>query len=161
MIKLKTDRLTHLGAIAVDVGKESVLKEQLTLSLRFSSRLLCCSGLCQGDPMEEGKWSRSRSVVASKQRDGKAGRGRSPLKARPWWFMSPSRLHLLVPTSPPTPSVTSLRDLACHTCTCGGHLILKLCYMLQEIKKYFRKKQRAGEAAGIEHLCNKLNRILS
>lgn len=103
MIKLKTDRLTHLGAIAVDVGKESVLKEQLTLSLRFSSRLLCCSGLCQGDPLEEGKWSRSPSVAASKQRDGKAGRGRSPLKARPWWSMSPSQASPPGTHQPPHP----------------------------------------------------------
>lgn len=42
-----------------------------------------------------------------------------------------------------------------------GPLILKLRYMLQEIRKYFRKKQGTGEAAGIEHLCRKLNRMLS
>jgi hypothetical protein len=30
MIELKTDRLTRLGAIAVDVGRESTLKKQLT-----------------------------------------------------------------------------------------------------------------------------------
>lgn len=82
----------------------------------------------------------------------------------------PARLHLL-PTS-----VTSWRFSLSHMCLWGtfdieviichmvkkirGPLILKVRYMLQEIRKYFRKKQGPGEAAGIEHLCRKLNRLL-
>lgn len=81
--------------------------------------LLCCSSeLCQRTPWTKENGAGLILWQPASREMGKVGKGgvlQQLAHGDPWL---PARLHLL------PPSVTA-GDLACHTCTCGGHLLSK------------------------------------